>query len=46
MQWLIIYTKDYDITRQEKIIAAATYTQAYLNFVLHNNGLILEIQKI
>lgn len=46
MQWLITYTKDYDQTRQEQIIAAATYTQALLYFLLKNNGIVLEIKKI
>ena len=48
MQWLIIYTKDYDQTRQATIIIAATYTQALLEFELNNstNAIALEIIKI
>ena len=44
--WLITYTKDFDQTRQEQTIAASTYTQAYLTFVLKYDGIILEIKKI
>lgn len=46
MEWLIIYTKDHDQTRQQTIVYASTYTQAYLEFVVHNNGIILELIKI
>lgn len=46
MQWLVIYTKDFDQTRQQQIIAASTYTQAYLNFILKYDGAILEIKQI
>ena len=46
MQWLITYTKDFDTTRQQQIIAAATYTQAFLYFMLKYSGVVLEIKKI
>lgn len=46
MKWLITYTLDYDQTRKQTIIYANTYTQAYLEFVLHNKGIILELIKI
>lgn len=44
--WLIIYTKDFDQTRQEQIIQASSYTMACLEFVLNNDGIVLEIKKI
>jgi hypothetical protein len=46
MDWLITYTSDYDVTRQQLIITAATYTQAYLLFILRNDSIILDIKKI
>lgn len=46
MKWLITHTSDYDTTREETIIAASTYTQAYLLFIIGNNSIILEIKKI
>jgi hypothetical protein len=46
MQWLITYTKDFDTTRQEQIIAATTYTQAIVTFLLRYEGIVLEIKKI
>lgn len=46
MQWLITYTSDYDVTRNQLIIAAATYTAAYLLFTLCNDSIVLEITKI
>lgn len=46
MNWLIIYTIDFDQTRQQAYIKASNYTQAYLTFVLHNKGTILELIKI
>lgn len=46
MKWLITYTLDYDQTRKQATIAASTYTQAYLEFSITYQGLILEIKKI
>lgn len=46
MKWLVVYTIDQDQTRQETIVYASTYTQAYLEFVVHNKGIILELIKI
>lgn len=45
MDWIIIYTVDYDVTRKQQIINAGSYTQAYIQFVLNYAGIILEIKK-
>ncbi len=45
--WKITYTIDFGITELTKVICAATYTQAYLEFSLKNeNAMILEIERI
>ena len=46
MTWLIIYTKDFDQTRQETIVQAKTYTLAYLEYMLIDDGTILEIKQL
>ena len=49
MQWLITYLKenDYNAQQYQKAITAATYTEAYINFMVdYNDPIILEIKKI
>lgn len=48
MQWLITYIKvnDYNAQQYYRTISAATYTQAYIQFSLCNDSIILDIKKI
>lgn len=46
MQWLITYTTDNGTSEHQQTISAATYTQAYINFSIGNNFIILDIKKI
>ena len=46
MRWLITYTTDFNTTQNTQTIAAGSFTEAYLLFSIHYNGIILEIKKI
>ena len=46
MKWLITYTKDFDQTRQSTIVLAPSYTMAYVEYMLIDDGIILEIKQI
>lgn len=47
MNWLVIYTTDFGVTELTKVICAATYTMAYLEFSIKNkNAMILKIERI
>lgn len=45
MQWLVIYTSDLNATQQTATVTGDTYTQAYINFMLKYDGIILELKQ-
>ena len=46
--WLITYIKvnDYNAPQYTEAVKAASYTQAYINFTIGNDFIILDIKKI
>ena len=48
MEWLITYIteNDYNAPRHTQTISAATYTEAYLLFMIRYDGIITDIKKI
>lgn len=44
--WRIIYTDDFGITVKTFDMCAATYTQAFIEFVCKHDGIILKIVRI
>ena len=46
MNWLVTYTNDLNETRHQITVKGETLTQAYLNFMLINDGIILEIRPL
>lgn len=46
MQWLVTYTNDLNATQHQTTITGDTFTQAYINFMLINDGIILELKQL
>ena len=46
MEWLITYTTDMNTTQNTATVRATTYTEAYLQFIIHyKNSIVLELIK-